>query len=306
MRIKSNEKFYERKSQIIEPRSKHFIIFEGIKSEQIYFEAFLKKYDVITNIFFFLRDKDKEGWTNPKKIMDLLISVINGNERITYTYDTIFDNLYDYINQYVNTIVKKDIKNKYISEVKKYVENQHCSIDVIKLNYIIHNLIENHFKKYNVRDVFYDENLLKEMIEEQSTFDKDIDRIYMVVDRDKKSFTDEQYIDTLEKAKENYVQFFVINPCFEFWLLLHFKDCKQFSKKQLLENDYVNSNNTFVYEELKKCDPFYTKSKFKTELYMDKISVAIKNSKLYETDIRLLKDSVGTNLLMLFNELTKK
>ena len=306
MRIKTIEKFYERKSQVSEPRSKHFIIFEGTKSEQIYFDAYLKKHEVITNVFFFLRDKEKEGWTNPQKIMELLISVIKGNEKISFTYDTIFDNFNDYINQYVTTITKKTMKNKYLSEVKKHGEDQHKPIDIGKLNTIINDLINNYLEKYKVGDIFHDESILKELIEEQSTFDKDIDKIYLVVDRDKKSFTDVQYIDTLEKTKENDVQFFVINPCFEFWLLLHFKDCLEYSKEQLIENDYVNSNNTFVYEELKKCDPSYTKSRFNAELYIDKISNAIENSKNYETDITLLKDNVGTNLLLLFNELIKK
>lgn len=306
MRIKTSEKFYERKSQVSEPRSKHFIIFEGTKSEQIYFDAFLKKHEVITNVFFFLRDKEKEGWTNPQKIMELLISVINGNEKISFTYDTIFDNFYDYINQYVTTITKKTMKNKYISEVRKHGEDQHNPIDIGKLNLIINDLIYNYLEKYKVGDIFHDESILKELIEEQSTFDKDIDKIYLVVDRDKKSFTEEQYMDTLERAKENDVQFYVINPCFEFWLLLHFKNCSEYSKKQLIENDYVNSNNTFVYEELKKCDSSYTKSRFNADLYIDKITTAIENSKIYETDITLLKDNVGTNLLLLFNELIKK
>lgn len=306
MRIKTNEKFYERKSQVSEPRSKHFIIFEGTKSEQIYFDAFLKKHEVITNVFFFLRDKEKEGWTNPQKIMELLISVINGNEKISFTYVTIFDNFYDYINQYVTTITKKAMKNKYISEVRKHGEDQHNPIDIGKLNLIIYDLIYNYLEKYKVGDIFHDESILKELIEEQSTFDKEIDKIYLVVDRDKKSFTEEQYMDTLERAKENDVQFYVINPCFEFWLLLHFKNCSEYSKKQLIENDYVNSNNTFVYEELKKCDSSYTKSRFNADLYIDKITTAIENSKIYETDITLLKDNVGTNLLLLFNELIKK
>lgn len=306
MRIKTSEKFYERKSQVSDPRSKHFIIFEGTKSEQIYFDAFLKKHEIITNVFFFLRDKEKEGWTNPQKIMELLISVINGNEKISFTYDTIFDNFYDYINQYVTTITKKTLKNKYISEVRKHGEDQHNPIDIGKLNLIIDDLIYNYLEKYKVEDIFHDESILKELIEEQSTFDKDIDKIYLVVDRDKKSFTEEQYMDTLERAKENDVQFYVINPCFEFWLLLHFKNCSEYSKKQLIENDYVNSNSTFVYEELKKCDSSYTKSRFNADLYIDKITTAIENSKIYETDITLLRDNVGTNLLLLFNKLIKK
>lgn len=303
MRIKTNEKFYERKSQVSEPRSKHFIIFEGTKSEQIYFDAFLKKHEIITNVFFFLRDKEKEGWTNPQKIMELLISVINGNEKISFTYDTIFDNFYDYVNQYVTTITKKTMKNKYISEVRRYEENQHNPIDIGKLNLIINDLIYNYLEKYKVGDIFHDESILKELIEEQSTFDKDIDKIYLVVDRDQKSFTEEQYDYILEKTKENDVQFYVINPCFEFWLLLHFKDCKEYPKEQLIENNYVNADNTFVYVELKKCDSSYTKSKFNTELYIDKINIAIENSKKYDNDITLLKENVGTNIQSLLEEL---
>lgn len=303
MRIKTNEKFYVRKSQVSEPKSKHFIIFEGTKSEQIYFDAFLKKHEVITNVFFFLRDKEKEGWTNPQKIMELLILVIDGNEKISFTYDTIFDNFYEYISQYVTTITKKTIKNKYIAEVRKNEEDQHSPIDITKLNVIIHSLIENYIENYKVGDIIHNEDILKELIEEQYTFDKDIDKIYLVVDRDKKSFTEEQYDDTLEKAKENDIQFYVINPCFEFWLLLHFKDCLEYSREQLIENDYVKSSNTFVYEELKKCDSSYTKSKFSAELYIEKVDIAIDNSKNYESDITLLKNNVGTNIQFLLENL---
>lgn len=303
MRIKTNEKFYERKSQVSEPRSKHFIIFEGTKSEQIYFDAFLKKHEIITNVFFFLRDKEKEGWTNPQKILELLISVINGNEKISFTYDTIFDNFYDYINQYVTTITKKTMKNIYISEVRRYKENHHNPIDIDKLNMIINGLIDNYLEKYKVDDIFQDENILKELIEEQSTFDKDIDKIYLVVDRDKKSFTEKQYDYILKKTKENNVQFYIINPCFEFWLLLHFKDCKEYSNMQLIENKYVTSDNTFVYAELKKCDSSYTKSKFNTELYMNRINIAIENSKKYVNDITLLKKFAGTNIHLLLEKL---
>ncbi len=306
MRLKTTEKFYTRKSQVNEPRSKHFIIFEGTKSEQIYFDAFLKKYEVITNVFFFLRDKEKEGWTNPQKIMGLLISIINGKEKISFTYDTIFENFYDYISQYITTITKTNIKNNYIAKVRKCGAQLHSSIDITKLTTIIKRLIEDYIHNYKISDIFYDERILKELIEEQSTFDKAIDKIYLVVDRDKKSFTAEQYDDTLKKATENDVQFYVINPCFEFWLLLHFKDCLEYSKEQLFENDYVTMNNTFVYEELKKCDPLYTKSKFNAKGYIDKINTAIKNSKEYENDITLLKDNVGTNLSLLFNKLMKK
>lgn len=306
MRIRTNEKFYERKSQINEPRSKQFIIFEGIKSEQIYFEAYLRKYDSVTNVFFFLRDKEKESWSNPNKIMDLLIEVINGNEKISFTFDTIFENFYDYISNYVTTIPKKKIKAEYINKVNKYGYNLHSTINIDILNEILKELIEDYIDKYEITEIFYDETILRELVEEQSTFDKAIDQIYLIVDRDKKSFTDKQYTQTLNKAIENNIKFYVINPCFEFWLLLHFKDCLEYAKEKLSSNDYVNSNNTFVYEELKKCDSRYTKKNFNANNYIKKIDIAINNAKKHENNIELLKDNVGTNLPLLFDELKKQ
>lgn len=195
------------------------------------------------------------------------------------------------------------MKNKYIAEVKKYESNQHAPIDTNKLNKIIKELIENYIDKYKVVDIFHDENILSDLIEEQSTFDKDIDKIYLVVDRDQKSFTEEQYDNIVEKTKENDIHFYVINPCFEFWLLLHFKDCKEYSNEQLIDNNYVKTGNTFVYEELKKCDPSYTKSKFNASLYMKKLDTAIENSKIYETDIIALKKKIGTNICLLLEKL---
>lgn len=305
MRLKTSEKFYVRKSQISEPKSKHFIIFEGTKSEQIYFGSFIKKYDLITNIFFFLRDKDKEGWTNPEKIIGLLIDVINGNEKIVFTYETVFENIYEYISQFINTVTKKEIKNKYISFVKQQKIDFNDQVDINKLKIIILELIKYYVENYTVLDVIIDTKLLFDLIEENSTFDKNIDKIYLVVDRDKNSFTNKQYEIVLKKSKENNIYFYVINPCFEFWLLLHFKDCLDYSKEQLFENTYVTSNNTFVYEELKKYDPSYTKSRFNANIYMEKIEIAIENAKYYENDITLLKDNVGTNLMFLFDELKK-
>lgn len=306
MRIKSNEKFYERKSKIHEPRPKHFLIFEGTKSEQIYFETYFKNNNEIANVFFLLRDKDKEGWSNPQKIIDLLNDEIGDITKTNFTYDTIFDNLYDYISQYISVVPKNKIKNDYINRVIKNGEKIDNFIDKAKLSTIFKDLKDTYIEEYKISDIFHDENVLKELIEEQSTFNKSIDKIYLVVDRDKKSFTDPQYDETFKKAIENDIDFYVINPCFEFWLLLHFTDCQEYKKEELLENNYVTKNNTFVYEELKKWDPRYTKTSFDAKMYIDKIDYAIKNSKKFETDIILLKDNVGTNLSIFFDKICKK
>ncbi len=109
----------------------------------------------------------------------------------------------------------------------------------------------------------------------------------------------------IQKAKENNIDFYVINPCFEFWLLLHFTDCLEYSKEKLLANNYVASNNTFVFTELKKYDKEYSKTKFDADFYISKINTAIQNSKKYEKNIILLKNNVGTNLPLLFEKINR-
>lgn len=64
--------------------------------------------------------------------------------------------------------------------------------------------------------------------------------------------------------------------------------------------------NTFVFNELKKCNHRYTQSKFSAILYIDKIDIAINNAKKSENDIYLLKDYVWMNIHLLFEKLISK
>ena len=72
------------------------------------------------------------------------------------------------------------------------------------------------------------------------------------------------------------------NPCFELWLLLHYKPLNQFSG---LEASGDNSACSPVESQLEKLDKSYDKGKkgrLKTSKYMPIINTAIKNAK--ETD----------------------
>lgn len=306
MRLRSNDVFYKRESQTKMPNSKHFIIFEGTKSELIYFEEFLRKNDVISNVFFLIRDKDKEGWSNPQKILDMLISVINGRENIHYTYDSIFEDFYKYISPFSNLFSKKVIRNKYLGLVNKYVGNIHSPVEIEHLMSVLTDLTKKYINSEDLSTIIDQKDYLEELIESSSTFDRDIDKISLVVDRDKKSFTEKQYDNVLEKSNEFSIDFYVINPCFEFWLLLHWSDCTKYCKNDLLDNNISETGNTFVYDELKKFDHTYTKSNFNAKYYIDNIDKAICNSKFYENDINLLKNKVGTNLMFLIQNLQKK
>ena len=62
------------------------------------------------------------------------------------------------------------------------------------------------------------------------------DRFCLIVDRDKNSFIERQYDELLSYVQAGKVSLFVSNPCFEFWLLLHFGDCKDYDQQKLLDN----------------------------------------------------------------------
>ena len=53
----------------------------------------------------------------------------------------------------------------------------------------------------------------------------------MVVDRDKDSFTEEQYDKVVEFCKKNNVSLYVSNPSFELWLYMHFDEFDSEIKK---------------------------------------------------------------------------
>lgn len=51
----------------------------------------------------------------------------------------------------------------------------------------------------------------------------DYDKISFIFDRDPQSFKENQYDSVRKLCDENRFQLYITNPCFEFWLLLHFR-----------------------------------------------------------------------------------
>lgn len=133
---------------------------------------------------------------------------------------------------------------------------------------------------------------------EKHTYDENIDKIILVVDRDELSFTKEQYEYVVRKSEENNVDFVLTNPCFEFYLLLHLSDGKDIDKKLL--------DNKIVLSLLKQYDRRYKKSKYDVVKYVKLYETAIKNAKSFETNIDLLMNNPGTNLGEWIEKILKK
>lgn len=86
----------------------------------------------------------------------------------------------------------------------------------------------------------------------------------------------------------------VTNPCFEFWLLLHFDGVFDLDKAKLLENPKVTSKRRYAEDELRKISPGYRKNRYDAKKFMKRINKAIENEKSFCEDLEGLEYSVGS------------
>ena len=154
------------------------------------------------------------------------------------------------------------------------------------------------------------ENIKGFILAQFEIFDSNYDEVCLIVDRDKKSFSENQYDELLQKCKFNNYKLYVTNPCFEFWLLLHFSQVFDLDLKELEENNKYEIDNEkgvekLNYTELKLREiiPDFRKSNVCFDIFKDKLPIAILNSKNFKTDLKELKNNIGTNIGDLFEEL---
>jgi len=90
--------------------------------------------------------------------------------------------------------------------------------------------------------------------------------------------------------------FCVTNPCFEFWLLLHFDEVLTLDKEKLLDNPKVTAKRRYAEDELRKIYPGYKKSFYHAETLVKRIDKAIENEKEFCEDIEELECAIGSNV----------
>ncbi|MCI8298755.1 MAG: RloB domain-containing protein [Lachnospiraceae bacterium] len=96
---------------------------------------------------------------------------------------------------------------------------------------------------------------------------------------------------------------YVTNPCFEFWLLLHFDGVFDLDEDKLLENPKITSKRRYVEHELRRFLPGYKKSSYRAEKLVKDIDLAINNEKEFCEDVVELENSVGSNIGKLITDM---
>lgn len=120
------------------------------------------------------------------------------------------------------------------------------------------------------------------------------DELCMVIDRDPNNFFESQFDKIVEECKKHKYFLAITNPCFEFWLLLHF-DISRYSHNQLLENVQISNKHSFISKELS--DKIrYSKNRLNFNKFMPYIDVAIENSKLFKLQNEEIKFQLGTSV----------
>ena len=314
--MREKKKFAERTriSKEDRTRKKYFLVCEGNRTEGIYFNTINELKDKIginplIEIISIERTYTEEGWSNPKKILEQLLKDLEEIENGKISYKTLVDKIIEIImeDEKISSKILKEISSeKMIENIKNDIESLDNIVENVEedceflLNMIIKKLFLTIEEIPNIL-----ETVLKNIENKQITYSEDIDKMCLIVDRDKKSFKEEQYNYVKEECKKKNFKLYVTNPCFEFWLLLHFDEVHLINKEELLENKRASSKVRFVESELKKYFP-YNKNKYNAELLIEKIDLAIENEKRFCEDIERLKNELGSNVGLLIQELKGK
>lgn len=316
--MREKKKFAERTriSKEDRTRKKYFLVFEGNRTEGIYFNTINELKDKIginplIEIISIERTYTEEGWSNPKKILEQLLKDLEEIENGKISYKTLVDKIIEIImeDKKISSKISKEISSEKMIE---NIKNDRKSLDNIVENveedceFLLNMIIKKLFLTIEeIPNIL--ETVLKNIENKQITYSEDIDKMCFIVDRDKKSFKEEQYNYVKKECKRKNFKLYVTNPCFEFWLLLHFDEVHSIDKEKLLENNRITAKSKvrYVEAELKKYFP-YNKNKYNAELLIEKIDLAIENEKKFCEDIGELKDKLGSNIGLLIKELKEK
>ena len=306
--MREKKRFAERssKSENLTPKKKFFLVFEGEKTESIYFNA-IEKYreklriNSVVQFIPIIRDFSEKGYSNPKKIIECLDRRLLECKTGILSYDTICNCIINYLDEN-NLMSANNLSKKMVwttlentlheggKDICDLVGDLKEACDFLYLELC----------KFSWGKVLSDlDNMIQK---ERLSYEAGFDKMCIVVDRDKESFTSEQFTEVLKKCSEKNYSLYVSNPCFEFWLLLHYDGVTELDKNKLKENAKVSRNKRYVELELHKKMKGYKKTKYDDSIALN-VDKAIKNMFKFCYDEKKLIDSVGTNLGRLIEEL---
>lgn len=264
----------QQNSETKNPNKMYFIFTEGVQTEQIYFEElsnYSAKKEEIT-IHVMNRWKSRSGNSNQYRVAQ---------------------DVENYINNIAN--LDKAEKDKFIGYFNQL---EGCNVDTL---ISLANKLDKFVKKHSnllSNDDFIQQQLAA--VVTLSKFDKEYDHICIFVDRDKNSFSDNQFDSLIELCEKNDFILGITNPCFEFYLLLHLSDLREIDNVIISENEKVGSK-TFVEDLLnrtfsKNGHGSFKKNSYNARWFLDNYKIGRQNNEDYSKSNIDLKNEIGSSI----------
>jgi hypothetical protein len=312
--MRERKRFAERTRVLIsdEVRQKYFLVYEGENTELVYFDAITElredlKLNPLIELVPIVRSYNEAGWSNPKKVVDRMIQNLEERDSGKVSYETILNWIMDYL-QSEEILPNNRILAKHIWKTLEWICCEKLGVSLNMITEDVGSACE------RILCFLEKETSLKTLMEDVSkiidygnlTYAEGLDKICFIVDRDRNSFTTIQYEEVMKQCRMKKFGLYLTNPCFEFWLLMHFEDVTKLDEKQLLENPLVTSKRRYTEHELRKRLPGYEKSRYDALTLVKNIDIAIKNENSYCEDLEKLESAIGSNVGLLICEMRKK
>lgn len=314
-----------RKSQTRDFEKRYFIAFEGFTEYAYFLGLKQNKTDPAVRISRKIdiqclsRFDQNAGDSNPIKVeesmADYRLLIREGQYTVRLFVSTIVQEIFPYLCGSMKKAEKKQCRNA-LHNLQTELISRLCCTEFVDRDMVI--------------DTAWDEaaEFCKEQIDKGrfrgygryvkvpknrkiDTYDEKNDFFCLVADRDVSSNSTKKYWELIATCREEKVKLFITNPCFEFWLILHFPESlklgeTEYGKIRFNEKIQTGSGSSRTYCEttLLKFDPDYTKTAldFKNR-YMGRITDALEHAESFETDLERLEDHIGSNIGELIKEL---
>lgn len=280
-RLSSNAFKREEEDDKIEPQKIFFLSVEGNITEKEYFEGISANrhhlgINAVVDVQVLNRRRNDTN-SAPQQVIELLEEYLrlrqSGKDSLIEDIPSSFIEKYgvEFIESFIN-----DGKNTTKKQRNEFIS------DLLKIGY----------------DINYRKFLQK--------YNSDLDEFGILIDRDRKTHSELNIKECIEYCKEKNYSFYIVNPCFEFWLLLHLSDVKkeyEDKMKEISENEKVSEHHTFVSKEVSvKAHHGKSGINFKKN-YMPNIDKAIERAKEFAVDEDKLIDHIGSNIWRLIERM---
>ena len=287
---------------------KFYLVYEGANTEAKYFEGIEQNksalnIDSLIEIVPILRSYNEQDWSNPKKILDKLIEYICEKDCDKMSKSSFIDKVIDWLLE-EQIIGDKGVytKDNLKPIILNLLQSEPDLLDLKEATQITSNFL---VKELNISaSIIQIEDYIKRQF---VTYEEGHDKICLIADRDKQSFKEDQYDYVVKTCNEKGYEFYISNPCFELWLLMHYDEILTIDKEKLLTNpkETPRAKKRFLEKQLSILMDGYNKNNLKFEKLIPLIEHAIKNEKNFCENIENLKTDLGCNIGLLIEKMQR-